>query len=181
MTEKQRSVIPGIMLVVVGVLFLLHQMGVFFLRWRNLYPILMLTLGLLLFISLPRREDKGVIFPATVLTILGAFFMLRNFDIFSFDYYFYNPGHFWPIFLVAFGVGFIALFQVRRNDWGLLVPGGIMTFLGVVFFLRELGFYFWDDLVDYWPVVLILIGCAMILKSLKQPSDTDMQEPLGNQ
>lgn len=168
MAEKEKSIMPGVVLILIGLVLLLRQLGVVDLRWRYLYPIVLLCLGILFLVSMFTKGDKGAIFPATVLLVLGLFFILRNFALFDFGFYFYEAREFWPIFPVAFGAGFVALFFFRENDWGVLLVGGILLFLGVVFFLREFGFYFWYDLLDYWPVILILVGLSIIISHLRR-------------
>ncbi len=168
MAKREKSYIPGVVLIIIGTLFLFNELNIFNFRWRHLYPILMLGGSVLFLASMLTKKEKGAIFPATVLLILGLFFLLRNFDIFSFDYYFYYVEDFWPIFLVAFGCGFIALFFVRSDDWGVLIPGGILLFLGAVFFLRNTGFIYWQDIADYWPAVLIIIGVSIVVGSLRK-------------
>lgn len=168
MAEREKSFIPGVVLIVVGLVFLLNELDVIYFRWGHLYPILMLAGSALFFSSMLTKKEKGAVFPATVLLVLGLFFFLRNFDVLSFDYYFYHVEDFWPIFLVSFGLGFIALFFVRSEDWGVLIPGGILLFLGVGFFLRTTGIFYWRDFSDYWPVILIVIGASIVLGSLKK-------------
>jgi len=168
MAEREKSFIPGIVLIIIGAVFLFNELNIFHFRWRHLYPILMLGGSALFFTSMLTKKEKGSIFPASVLLILGLFFALRNFDIFSFDYYFYYVEDFWPIFLVAFGSGFVALFFVRSEDWAVLIPGGVLLFLGVVFFLSNTGVIYWQDFTDYWPVVLIIIGLSIVGGSLRK-------------
>ncbi|MFQ5676439.1 MAG: LiaI-LiaF-like domain-containing protein [bacterium] len=146
----------------------MDELDVIYFRWRHLFPILLLTGSALFFASMASKKEKGAVFPATALLVLGLFFLLRNFDIFSFDYYFYDAHDFWPIFLVAFGLAFIALFFVRSEDWGVLIPGGVLLFLGTVFFLRSAGIFFWRDFADFWPVILIVIGLSIVIGSFKK-------------
>lgn len=166
MAEREKSFIPGIVLIIIGTVFLFNELNIFYFRWRHLYPLLMLGGSALFFTSMFTKKEKGAIFPASVLLILGLFFFMRNFDIFSLDYYFYYIEDFWPIFLVALGSGFVALFFVRSEDWGVLIPGSILLFLGVIFFLRNTGLIYWQDFADYWPVVLIVIGLSIVVRSL---------------
>jgi len=170
MAEKN-SIAPGIILIVIGVVFLLQQLDIYYFRWRQIYPVGMLALSIYYFLSMPGKKDKSVIFPAVILLILGVFFFLRNFNLFDFDDYFYSSRYYWPVFLIAFGAGFTSLFFVREDDWGVLIPGGILLFLGVTFFLRGFGFYFWEDLRNFWPVILIVIGGLMIFKSLRNKAE----------
>lgn len=171
MSEKRKSAIPGVILIILGVVFLLRQLEILYVGWRQLAPIILLALGILFLVSAFTKKDKGAVFPGSVLLVLGFFFLFRNFRLLSFDYYFYNGGEYWPIFLVAFGLGFLALFVVKPHDWGVLIPGGILLFFGVIFMLERLGYFYWQDFADFWPVILIVIGLGLIIGSLKRKTE----------
>ncbi|MFQ6114727.1 MAG: LiaI-LiaF-like domain-containing protein [bacterium] len=168
MAEREKSYVPGIILIVMGVILLLHQLDFIFLRWRHIFPIILLALGVFFLISTVTRKDKGAAFPATVLLVLGLFFFFRNFAYFSVDYYFYDFEEYWPIFLIAFGLGFIVLYFFKPEDWGVLIPGGVLLFFGALFFLRSAGIFYWRDFADFWPLILIAIGISIVISSLKR-------------
>lgn len=170
MAEKEKSIIPGALLVLIGVFLLLQQLGVLNLRFRHFFPIAMLGLSALFFISLLNKKDKGAVFPATVLLVLGLYFLVRNFE-FQIGGHYLDEFIFWPIFLIAFGLAFVMLYILKREDWGLLIPGGVMLFLGVMFFLRSFGYYFWWEFSDFWPVILIVIGLSIVIRSLRKKTE----------
>ncbi|MFQ5769222.1 MAG: LiaI-LiaF-like domain-containing protein [bacterium] len=171
MAKGEKSLIPGVLLIIVGVFFLLNQLDLFYFRWRHFYPIILLGLGALFFISIFTKNEKGSAFPATIFLVLGFFFLLRNFGYFSFDYYFYDFRELWPIFLIAFGLGFIVLYFFKSDDWGVLIPGSILLFFGVVFFLRTMEIFYWRNLADFWPIILIAIGLSIVINSLWRKAD----------
>lgn len=171
MSEKGKSLIPGALLVVIGLFLLLNRLDVFDFRWRHFYPIVMVAMGALFFISALRKSDRAGAFPGAMFLVLGLFFFFRNYDLFSFDYYFYDVEDFWPIFLIAVGAGFVALFLFKPEDWGVLVPGGVLLFFGSIFILRAAGFYYWDRFGDFWPVILIAIGLGIVINSFRRKSD----------
>jgi uncharacterized membrane protein HdeD (DUF308 family) len=171
MSEKKNSYIPGLILIIIGVVLLLHQLNVLYLNWRQIYPILLLILGGLFFVSVKTKDDKGAVFPGTVLIVLGLFFLVRNYGYFSFDYYFYEFEDFWPIFLVAVGLGFVAMYFFKPQDWAVLIPGGILLLFGIIFFLRVTGAFYWKDFAGYWPVILIAIGISMVINSMRHKTE----------
>ncbi len=174
MAEKDRSILPGIVLILIGVVFLLQQLDVFYFRWRHIYPVILLAFGALFAVAIFTKGDRGAAFPATVLIVLGVFFVFRNFELFSVDYYFYRFHDFWPIFLIAFGLGFIVLFLFKPEDWGVLVPGGVLLFFGAIFFLDAIDILYWRNIRDFWPVILIAVGMSMVIKGLrKKPEKTE--------
>ena len=171
MAKRERSLVPGVVLILIGVYFLLRELNLIHLRWRELYPVVLLALGLLFLVAAFRREDKGAAFPGTVLLVLGIFFALRNYDLAPISYYLYDVGDYWPVFLLAFGLGFVVQFFFARHDWGLLIPGGVLLFLGVMFLFRNLGLFYWWHFADLWPVILILIGLAMVISGLRKRTE----------
>ncbi|MFQ5648864.1 MAG: LiaI-LiaF-like domain-containing protein [bacterium] len=166
MASKEKSIIPGAILILVGVFLLLRQLGVFVLSWYHAYPVIMLCLSGFFFVRAFSRKDSGAAFPATALFVLGLFFFLRNFDFFDLAYDFYHVGEYWPVFLIAIGAAFIAQFLLKPEDWGVLIPGAVLFFLGTVFFLHHLEVFYWVDFATVWPIILIIIGVTLVVSSL---------------
>ena len=165
MSEAKRSFLPGLILIVIGALILIHKLDIYHLYWRDIYPIVFVILGVWFFVSVFAKKQKGLAFPGTLFLLLGIFFFLR-------DYYRLYLDELWPIFLLIFGIAFIVQFLFNHKDWGLLIPGGIFLFLGFGFLARTLHWYipfeFEYYIGKYWPVVLILIGIAIIVSSLRK-------------
>lgn len=173
MTEsKKASLFPGIFLIFFGAILLLNKIIPDLISWRHIYPVTLIGLGLwwLLSAGCYHKKDKGGIFPGTILFFIGLFFLLRNFDIVPY----YYVRDIWPIFLIIFGLGFVASFFAKPTDWGVLIPGAIFLFLGVFFLLKMyyiIDWELWELIGDYWPVLLILIGGSIILGSLRRKTN----------
>ncbi|HVT43792.1 MAG TPA: DUF5668 domain-containing protein [Thermoanaerobaculia bacterium] len=90
----------GIILVVLGVAFLLHQID--FLRiydvWR-FWPLILIALGLARIISPTERKSRG---SGVWLVGLGACFLIGGFGLFGLSY-----GTVWPLFLVFIGLSIV--------------------------------------------------------------------------
>jgi len=170
--QHKNSIIPGVILILIGVLILLHKFQVFYLDWGTIYPIVLMVTGLSFFVLIKTRNDKGAVFPGTVFFLIGLFFFLRNnnwLDLYYFD-------EFWPVFLIIFGLAFLAVFVLKPHDWGVLIPASILLFLGLVFFSNKMGWLSWGTQVTIsrlWPVLLILIGVVIILTNLKRTPKND--------
>ncbi len=167
MEESRKSFLPGIALIAVGTILLLQRMDLISFRWRDLYPLLMLAISGTLYAMAYFKDDKKSSFPAGILLVLGVFFFLRNYDLFSFDFYFYYPGEFWPIFLLAIGFGYISRFLFDRSAVNLLVPAAIWFGLGVLFMLGHAGFLHRIRLRTYWPLILIAVGAGLVISNLR--------------
>jgi uncharacterized membrane protein HdeD (DUF308 family) len=163
MSEKKASTIPGIVLILIGLVILLNRFDIVDWYWQDIYPIGLIILGLLFFYSVIFRKNTNAVFGGTVCLLLGIFFFLRNYDLMPF--YFWDE--IWPVILIAFGIGFIVLYVFKPEDWGVLIPGSILLFIGLVALAHTMDLY-WrtEELVEhYWPVILIVIGGGLVISS----------------
>ncbi|MBN2030072.1 hypothetical protein JW824_07475 [bacterium] len=166
MAEKKASLIPGVSLILIGLWFFLHQYFFFSSHWMRIYPFLLLFFALFLILETFRRNHSNSLFWGVVFFIIGLFFFLRNFGII--DYYYADE--YWPVFLLAFGFGFLVLFLFNPKDWGVIIPASIFLFLGIGFSSRTfLGmFWGWDSFIEkYWPAVLIVIGLGILFQGFQ--------------
>jgi hypothetical protein len=108
-------------------------------------------------------NNKGGRVFGAILVIVGALFLLKNLNIMSPFFEIFDLGYligtFWPsLFLLIpaffFHYGF---FAGRKRDPGLLVPGGILLVLGVVFQINML-FGGWDVT---WPLNIFAVAFGL--------------------
>lgn len=158
--QAQRSPLPGIILIVLGVLFLIGNFAD--VRLGMLWPIFVLGPGVAFFFMFMRdRKNYGVLMPAAVLTVTGLLFFACT--LFGWE----QMDRLWPLFLIAPGLGFILLYLFGKREWGLLIPAAILTGLGLVFLLDATQ-------SDYlWPVVFILVGLLLLFRWNKEPRPGD--------
>jgi hypothetical protein len=91
------------------------------------------------------------------LLLAGAALMLGKFDFIYID----SPWHFWPVILLAIGIGKLAdaeySWEYRKAVWTL--------FIGSWFLVSELHL-FGLSYRNSWPILLIGIGIGMLWKSI---------------
>lgn len=89
---------------------------------------------------------RNNVFWGLILILIGVFALLNkvlNIQFFSMD-------NFWPLFVLVPGLMFeLGYFTTRRNP-GVLVPGGILTTIGLLFFFET--FTNWSFSEYTWPV-----------------------------
>jgi hypothetical protein len=111
----------AIVLIVLGVLFMLHNLGMWFLGIGRLWPLILIGLGAWLFAkrwgligphgavcNCDRCRAAGLMGPAVLVT-LGVLFLLEQQDMLSF-------GRTWPILLVM--IGLVKVFQANASTSG---------------------------------------------------------------
>lgn len=101
-----------------------------------------------------RRIDANGLYAGTILIAIGVLFLLDRMDVVSFGW---MIGHWWPMFIVAFGVAHI----LKGHAW----TGGWMIGIGLWFEairFRVFGLR-WSS---GWPLILIAVGAATIVRAL---------------
>lgn len=168
MKKRYSAITIGLIFIFIGLGLLLDRLGIFNFGWMQLYPLLFLLISIVFFVN-AFTGHKNAAFWGGAFGVLGVFFVLRNYDFIPF-YWFVE---FWPIFLIALGVGFLVLYIFRPDDWGVLIPGIVLTFIGFLFLIRSMDvmrdiFYLTIDIIEtYWPLILVLIGIGLIANSLR--------------
>lgn len=176
MNKNYSSLTIGLIFILVGVGLLMDKMNLFDFGWKEIYPVIFILISIVSLIN-AFSGHKNSAFWGGVFAVLGAFFFLRNFDFIPFYWF----SEFWPVILLALGIGFIALFVFQPKDWGVLIPGAILTGLGLIFSFEAMdlieGFFeiAFDIVFTYWPLILILFGVGLILGSLRHKETRDQE------
>ena len=134
MSKQFSNIFLGVLFVLFGTLLLLNELDILYFSWSEAYPVILIVLSISSFISV-FRGNKDASFWGTVLGVSGIFFFFRNYGFV--DYFWVCEV--WPVILLSLGLGFIALFILKPHDWGVLIPGSILTFLGITFILETLN------------------------------------------
>ena len=89
--------LPALVLVAVGLIFLLSNMGLFHIYnvWHY-WPLILIVSGVVRMSSRDHHAKSS----ATVMLILGAIFLLSNMGLF----YIHNVWHYWPLALIGVGL-----------------------------------------------------------------------------
>jgi len=165
MSEKRKSILPGLIIIGIGVVLLLHNFRLLYFDWEIHFPLILAIIGVLLWVNAILKRDKGGVFPGTTLLIIGGFYYFWNIDVIP--YYYFDET--WPVIPLAIGIGFIASFLFKPKEWGVLIPGLIFTLIGIYFMLHEMFYvnkYVIDEIFSYWPVLLIITGTVILVNNL---------------
>jgi len=156
--------VPGIGGFLVGIFFFAITLGP--LSWGDLeewWPIFPLIGGVafLTMFVLSKPRDAGVLVPGIGGLLVGIFFLLITLGPLRWS----EMGSLWPAFPLIGGLTFFGAWLASRQDVGLLVPAGLGVAVGIVGFVFTLGLLGARVLTEGWPVLLILIGLAVVVKS----------------
>lgn len=126
MTRIDSRIWWGVLLIVGGILFLLQNVGFFFLG-NLVWAVLLGAAGIaFLTVVLRNHQNWWAVIPGLILTYLAILMVLDLiFPAFSNDF----GG---PLFLAIIGAAFIIVYLMNRANWWAIIPGGVMVSLAVV-------------------------------------------------
>lgn len=165
MKKHTSNVIIGTILIFIGLGLILKKMGYMSFGWDEIYPLVLIILGGMSILSII-KGDKSASFWGTFLLLSGFVTFFRNYGIIDSLWQL----ELWTIVVLAFGLSFIVLYLFKPQDWGILVPGAIVTFFGLIFLMDDLEVSWMtvENIRNYWPVILIVIGIGVVISSLSK-------------
>ena len=154
MASSKKSLLPGFILIALGMLLLLPK--VTDISMRELWPLIVLGGGILFIVGFfINRTDYGLLMPGSILTVCGLVFAYCAYEGW------HTMRDLWPFFLMGPGLGFALMYLFGKREQGLLIPAGILLGLGALFLVGRTGF-------DYLlALVFIIIGVLFLLTSRK--------------
>ncbi|MBN2356914.1 hypothetical protein JXO59_12435 [candidate division KSB1 bacterium] len=167
MKKHTSNVVIGAILIVIGLGLILKRMDILSFGWDELYPLVLILLGGMSALSVI-KGDKSASFWSAFLLLCGFATFFRNYGIIDAFW----TLELWTIVVLAFGISFFVLYFFKPQDWGILVPGAIVTFFGLIFLFDDLNVSWMtlENMRDYWPVILIIIGIGVVISALTRKS-----------
>ncbi|QFT90086.1 hypothetical protein FIU87_15585 [Bacillus sp. THAF10] len=157
---KKNSFLPGLLLLLFGLYFLLQQLNISLWDGMFSWTTLLVISGVALLLQAYKQNDYPNILPGFVLLGIGLHFQLKD----SVSGW---PDHFAVIILIL-GAGFILRSQKTKGG---MFEGVLLCILASFFlfydsFMRMLGKVETgvENLYNYWPAVLIIIGAFLVFK-----------------
>ncbi len=159
MVEKYGRASTGVILIIVGALALLANMGL-----GEIFGEAIPALVGVFFLSLYIVGKAGwALYPGAFLTPIGivTFLAARGLDMDSW----------WPLFMAASGVGFLIIRMAKPWNRWVIYPAAALIVLAGCFFVfssRVFQWLYFDFAGKLWPILLIVLGLALILGSFRR-------------
>ena len=152
-----RRSVAGVVLIVLGVLFLLEQ------RLEVGGEAVVALIGMAFLTAYALTRQYGFLVPGGIMTGLGIGIISEN----RFD------GKGAPI-LLGLGAGFLAIYAISSfrgrmpGDWWPLIPGTVLAVIGLMLATEATGAL--ASVGRWWPLVLILIGLYVVVRRPARPA-----------
>jgi hypothetical protein len=164
LTERSEwgLLIPTYVMWVVAVLVAFIELDM--LRDAFVAPFVLTAVALPFFVAFLRnRQQWGFLIPAYVLWAVGLMVWLRDQGVLSDRLV---PSY--VMFTIA--IPFFAVYSRHPRQWWPLIPGSILTVIGLAFLIAE-------SMLPYIvPIILILVGIGVLLHQANQP-DASIKPP----
>lgn len=165
MEKTRKSLLPGFILIFIGLSIFANNHPYFYDKWEVIYPGFILFFAVIFFLEAIRNNKSSMVFWGSAFSVVGAFFIFRNFGVIPY----YEVEEYWPVVFVGLGIGFLSLFLINLKDWGALIPSAIFLFIGVGFCMTNMFRVYWDFEIfieKYWPVFLVFTGIGLVTNGL---------------
>ena len=158
------TMVAGIILIVLGLVFFVATQGMFNFDWGNIWPIFPMLVGAGI-IAMAFTADStggrvGAVIGGTIPLLVGAFFFAITMGAFEWG----DMGALWPVFPIIVGLAFVAgYFAGDREQPGLLWSAAIIGGIGLLFLFITTTSVGYGILAQLWPLALIAVGVLMLV------------------
>lgn len=163
------TTIIGVLLIVLGILFLGPTLGLFTLKL--MWPAILLLIGLgfiLAFVSAPKLP--GLLMPGAILVVSSIPFFICTF---SGDWF--RMASLWPIFIFSVSIGLFLMYFLGSKHKGLRRAALILLGIGIVSYL------IFNYIRFIFPILFLAAGLILIFIGLsaqkKKPRPSSQNEP----
>lgn len=154
---RKAEVSLGLIIISIGVVFLLNNMGIVNINLVTMWPLALLIPGLLFQLGyFVRRQDPGLLVPGGILLTYGVLFYINIF------FGWHLMAYLWPVFPLGVAIGLFQLYIFGGRQTEILVPVAIIggfSAIALSITLRAFSIRF------VMPLVLILFGLYILLRS----------------
>jgi hypothetical protein len=168
-----KLLVAGVAVLIAGGVILLWNLG-YLPQPGKLWPVPVIIVGLFfLYMAWPRGHSDQWIIPGMVLTLGGVVFLLVN-TVLNEE----SLARIWPAFMLVTGVSLIPYGFRKKGSarTAIVVPALFISLLALLFFpfsLRRTGGGFVAFVQQWWPMILVILGIALIVSffSTRRPSN----------
>ncbi len=133
-TKTLLPIVGGILLITLGVMFLLNNLGIIMLEWEFLMGPLFALGGLIfVLVFILNRREWWALIPGFVLMGIGLIIFMGQLSSATADQW---SG---SVFLGFLGLAFALIYITHRDNWWAVIPGGVLLTLAVVSLLEDGG------------------------------------------
>jgi len=159
--NRRASIISGIFLILIGILFLVGQIAPQYFEFLD-WPFIIIGMGLIFLVWAILSGTGGLAVPAAILAGIGGIFYYQTItgDWESWSYI-------WSLIPGFVGVGIIISGIIEGNFKEALSSGLILLLISaILFFVFGSAFGLPEPYTRYWPALLIGLGIISLIRAI---------------
>lgn len=166
------ATIAGITLLSASILLILTQLGLPWLNFQRLWPLLLTLVGLSLIAQVVHHaiEAPGQIWMGVTLLLSGLYLCIFSLQVGNLAWI--SLLSYWPGFLLIAGLAFMVIYLLGdMQDDTLLVPAYLIGGAGLLalpFTLEVIRSPVFQQMLRLWPLAILLAGLAIFLRIRQQ-------------
>jgi GAF domain-containing protein len=162
---KNRELL-GVILALVGLLFLLVSNGILWFGWDAVWPLFLLLAGGFLLKMFSDKKNPEQLFGGLVLIFLGFLFLLFATGLLPWD----AMARLWPTIPMITGISLLAMAGAKKRSIGTFVSGISAVVLSIACYTYTAGAIGEEvaaPFIRLWPLVLIASGVFIFMRASK--------------
>ena len=177
--RNRSSIIGGLILIGVGVIFLLLQLFPNLAAWLDLsqhWPLLLIGLGVVfLFVAVTGLPPLAI--PGTIITGIGTILYYQNLSG-NWD----SWAYIWALIPGFVGLGLIIMARLDPNARDAAKAGVILLLISAILFvIFGAAFSGFGLIGQFWPVILIFFGLWLLVKNRRAGKSNRLPKADANQ
>jgi hypothetical protein len=166
MKQHRGSILAGIFLILLGLWLLAGRLGANLPDLGQLWPVLVILGGVWSFIDFTATRKPDQLFWAVASVLVGIFFLcITVFNYLEWE----DMRRYWPVFVLIFSAASVAEWLAAPSHRNTLYMAGISLLVGLFFLalnLNLLSSTLGEQILQLWPVALILLGLVMMVRAI---------------
>jgi len=159
-----RPILQGLALILIGLVFILGNFGVFHPDWEVVFTWMIMIMGVVFWVGFLMDKSRNfLIMPGTILVIYGVvFFLIAKYTWASIE----SMG---PIFILAPALGLYFTYLLSRKNRSLLITAAVLGLISLIFLLNSVPVFKY-----IWPILTVAAGVYIIVnpeKKIKVPGE----------
>ena len=156
--SSNRPIYQGLGLIVIGLIFILGNFGVFHPDWGVVFTWMIMIMGVLFWLGfLTDRTRDFLIMPGTILVIYGiVFFLIAKYD-------WATIGNMGPLFILAPALGLYFTYLFGRKNKSIMITAMVLGIITLIFLVNSV-----PVLKYVWPFLTVAAGVYIIMHPEKK-------------
>jgi hypothetical protein len=156
--SRSRPILQGLALIIIGLVFILGNFGVFHPDWEVVFTWMIMIMGVVFWVGFLMDKSRNfLIMPGTILVIYGVVFYLIA------KYTWATIESMGPVFIMAPALGLYFTYLISQRNRSILITAAVLGVISLIFLLNSVPVFMY-----IWPFITAALGVYIIVNPEKK-------------